>query len=119
MMAATTTPGRRRWQGMPFIALGVSIIIVDATIVNVAVPSIIRDLHVSTSTTEWFNAIYALVFAALLITVGRARRPVRPPAVAHPRHGGVRGRQRRGGITGGRVLGGTVSKHGASDGGLA
>jgi hypothetical protein len=52
MMAATTTPGRRRWLGMPFIALGVSIIIVDATIVNVAVPSIIRGLHVSTSTTE-------------------------------------------------------------------
>lgn len=57
---------------MPFIALGVSMIIVDATIVNVAIPSIIRDIHVSAPTAEWFNAIYALVFAALLITVGRA-----------------------------------------------
>ncbi|HSP10142.1 MAG TPA: MFS transporter [Candidatus Dormibacteraeota bacterium] len=68
----TTASTRRRWLGMPFIALGVSMIIVDATIVNVAIPSIIRDLHVSTPTAEWFNAIYALVFAALLITVGRA-----------------------------------------------
>jgi MFS family permease len=68
----TTASTWRRWLGMPFIALGVSMIIVDATIVNVAIPSIIRDLHVSTPTAEWFNAIYALVFAALLITAGRA-----------------------------------------------
>ena len=55
---------------MPFIALGVAMIIVDATIVNVAVPTIIRELHVSATTAEWFNTIYALVFASLLITLG-------------------------------------------------
>ncbi|HZM55046.1 MAG TPA: hypothetical protein VFC03_08490 [Acidimicrobiales bacterium] len=55
---------------MPFIALGVSMIIVDATIVNVAVPTIIRELHVGANTTEWFNSIYSLVFASLLITLG-------------------------------------------------
>ena len=55
---------------MPFIALGVAMIIVDATIVNVAVPTIIRELHVSATTAEWFNSIYALVFASLLITLG-------------------------------------------------
>ncbi len=56
---------------MPFIALGVAMIIVDATIVNVAIPSIIRDLHTTATTAEWVNSIYSLVFAALLITLGR------------------------------------------------
>lgn len=56
---------------MPFIALGVAMIIVDATIVNVAVPTIIRELHVTATTAEWTNSIYALVFASLLITLGR------------------------------------------------
>jgi EmrB/QacA subfamily drug resistance transporter len=57
---------------MPFIALGVAMIIVDATIVNVAVPVIIRDLHISEVGAEWLNSIYSLVFAALLIAFGHA-----------------------------------------------
>ena len=56
---------------MPFIALGVAMIIVDATIINVAVPTIIRDLHTTAVAAEWINSIYSLVFAALLITLGR------------------------------------------------
>ena len=62
--------GVAKWLPMPFVALGVSMIIVDATIVNVAVPTIIRELHVSANTAEWFNSIYSLVFASLLITLG-------------------------------------------------
>ena len=62
---------RRRWLAMPFIAAGVAMIIVDATIVNVAVPTIIRELHTTVSSAEWMNSIYSLVFAALLITLGR------------------------------------------------
>src|SRR5512144_1182613 len=53
------------------LSLGVAMIIVDATIVNVAVPSIIRDLDLQSTTAEWINTTYALVFAALLITLGR------------------------------------------------
>ncbi len=60
-----------RWKAMPFIALAVSLIIMDATVVNVAIPSMIRDLALSASDAEWVNSIYSLVFAALLITVGR------------------------------------------------
>jgi hypothetical protein len=48
----STTQGLRRWLGMPFIALGVAMIIVDATIVNVAIPSIIRDLRISAPTAD-------------------------------------------------------------------
>ena len=47
-------------------------IIVDATIVNVAIPSIIRDLRIGITQAQWANSIYSLVFAALLISVGRA-----------------------------------------------
>jgi EmrB/QacA subfamily drug resistance transporter len=53
------------------LSVGVAMIIVDATIVNVAVPSIARDLGLSGTTTEWVNTIYALVFAAFLVTMGR------------------------------------------------
>ncbi|HEY5186472.1 MAG TPA: MFS transporter, partial [Actinomycetes bacterium] len=63
--------GRGKWRPMPFIALGVSMIIVDATIVNVAIPSIIRDIGISVTDAEWVNSIYSLVFAALLLTTGR------------------------------------------------
>ncbi|HEY5630126.1 MAG TPA: DHA2 family efflux MFS transporter permease subunit, partial [Candidatus Limnocylindrales bacterium] len=63
--------GRGRWIGLAMLSLGVAMIIVDATIVNVAVPSIIKDLKLDSTTAEWVNTVYALVFAALLVTVGR------------------------------------------------
>ena len=63
--------GRGRWLGLAMLSLGVSMIIVDATIVNVAVPSIIKDLRIDSTTAQWINTVYALVFAALLITLGR------------------------------------------------
>ncbi|MDN4642820.1 MFS transporter [Arthrobacter sp. PsM3] len=56
---------------MPIIALAVSIIIMDATVVNVVLPVLIRDISLTASDAEWVNSVYALVFAALLITVGR------------------------------------------------
>ena len=69
--AAMHASGRGRWLGLAMLSTGVAMIIVDATIVNVAVPSIIRDLKLDSSQAEWINTIYALVFAALLITLGR------------------------------------------------
>ena len=59
------------WLALATIALGVSLVIMDATIVNVALPVVIRDLDLTASQAEWLNASYALVFAALLLTVGR------------------------------------------------
>ena len=70
--AATAGPAaRRRWAGLFFIALGVAMIIVDATIVNVAVPQIIKDLGITSSDAQWVQEVYTLVFAALLLTWGR------------------------------------------------
>jgi EmrB/QacA subfamily drug resistance transporter len=62
---------RRRWLGLVFIALGVAMIIVDATIVNVAVPQIIKDLGITSSDAQWVQEVYTLVFAALLLVWGR------------------------------------------------
>jgi EmrB/QacA subfamily drug resistance transporter len=64
-------PNPRRWKAMPIIALAVSIIIMDATVVNVVLPVLIRDIHLTASDAEWINSVYALVFASLLITLGR------------------------------------------------
>ncbi len=61
----------RRWLGLFFIALGVAMIIVDATIVNVAVPQIIRDLGITSSDAQWVQEVYTLVFASLLLVWGR------------------------------------------------
>jgi EmrB/QacA subfamily drug resistance transporter len=63
--------GRARWLTLLALSLGISMIIVDATIVNVAIPSIVRDLGLDGSGAEWIVSIYPLVFAALLITLGR------------------------------------------------
>ena len=53
---AMATSGRGRWLGLAMLSLGVSMIIVDATIVNVAIPSIIRDLNLDSTAAEWINA---------------------------------------------------------------
>ncbi|MEI2818723.1 MAG: MFS transporter [Marmoricola sp.] len=66
----TLTP-RRKWTAMAAIALGVSLVIMDATIVNVALPVVIDDLSLNATQAQWMNAVYALVFAALMLTFGR------------------------------------------------
>lgn len=69
--AVTPTPTPRRWWALATVALGVSIIIMDATVVNVSLPVIIEDLQLTATQAEWMNAIYSLVFASLLLTVGK------------------------------------------------
>lgn len=62
---------RLRWFGLGAISLSVALIIMDSTIVSVAVPSIINDLGLSTTQVQWIQEIYTLVFAALLLVWGR------------------------------------------------
>lgn len=64
-------PSKRRWLALATVALGVSLIVMDATVVNVALPVIIEDLHLTATQAEWMNAVYSLMFAALLLTLGR------------------------------------------------
>src|SRR4051812_11184787 len=63
--------GPRQWWGLIAIALGVSMIVVDTTIVNVITPSVIDDLGISSSQAQWVQESYAIMFAALLLVVGR------------------------------------------------
>ena len=64
-------PARRKWAGLIFISLGVAMIIVDSTIVNVAIPQVIKDLGITSTDAQWVQDVYTLVFAALLLTAGR------------------------------------------------
>ncbi|MDN4473399.1 MFS transporter [Demequina zhanjiangensis] len=63
---------RRRWWALAAVALGVSLIIMDATVVNVALPVVIEDIGLTATQAEWMNAVYSLMLAALLLTTGRA-----------------------------------------------
>lgn len=62
---------RRRWFGLVAIALATALVVLDITIVNVAVPTIITDLGASATQAQWVQEAYTLVFAALLLTAGR------------------------------------------------
>ncbi len=69
--AGTVLTGRRRWAALVFLALGVAMIILDATVVNVAIPTMVQDLGLTTADAEWVTAAYSLTFASLLILFGR------------------------------------------------
>ena len=61
---------RRRWLGLAVIGIAVSLIIVDSTVVNVAIPAMVDDLGLSSTEVQWVQESYTLVFAALLILFG-------------------------------------------------
>jgi len=61
---------RRRWVALLTISLAVSLIIVDGTIINVAIPSIVDDLGITSTQVQWVQESYTLVFAALLLAFG-------------------------------------------------
>ncbi len=60
-----------RWYGLLFLSAAVSLVIIDVTIVNVAVPAIVADLNTSAATTQWVQEAYTLTLAGLLIVAGR------------------------------------------------
>lgn len=65
------SPTARRWWGLIALALGVALIVVDITIVSVIIPPVIEDLGIDSSQVQWVQESYAIVFAALLLVVGR------------------------------------------------
>lgn len=60
-----------RWIALGFLALGLAIVIIDNTVLNVAIPYILRDLNTTLDNLEWVISGYALIIATLLITTGR------------------------------------------------
>jgi len=61
----------RKWWTLVAVAFGLFMIMLDNTVVNVALPSIQRDLKVSVSSLEWVVNAYFLTFAVLLLTGGK------------------------------------------------
>lgn len=59
------------WVALWVLALGLGMIVLDGTIVGVALPKIITGLDMNITDAQWVNSIYSVVFAALLLSVGR------------------------------------------------
>jgi EmrB/QacA subfamily drug resistance transporter len=65
------TDANRKWWTLGAMCLSMFMIMLDSTVVNVALPSIQKDLHTSVDQLEWVVNGYTLSFAALLVTGGR------------------------------------------------
>jgi EmrB/QacA subfamily drug resistance transporter len=61
---------RRRWAILAILSVSLLVIIVDDTIVNVAIPTLQRELGASTTALQWVVDAYILAFAGLLLTMG-------------------------------------------------
>src|SRR5947208_2824990 len=62
---------RRRWAGLVVLCVGQLMIVLDVTVVNVALPTIQRELHFSQSSLAWVVNAYLLTFGGLLLLAGR------------------------------------------------
>jgi EmrB/QacA subfamily drug resistance transporter len=71
MRARILASENRRWWTLGAVAFGLFMIMLDNTVVNVALPSIQRDLGVGLSELQWIVTGYALTFAALMLTGGK------------------------------------------------
>ena len=70
-MTAETMNDRKRWIALYVLCAGVLMIVIDATIVNVALPSIQDDLGFSQSNLAWVVNAYLIAFGGLLLLAGR------------------------------------------------
>jgi EmrB/QacA subfamily drug resistance transporter len=67
-----STPGIHRWRAFALLAVSYFMTIVDFTIVNVSLPTIGRDLHLSSTSLQWVVTAYALALGGFLLLGGRA-----------------------------------------------
>ena len=64
-------PSRKDWIALAALAAGLGMIVLDGTIVGVALPAIIQDLHLNLTDAQWVNSLYAVLLAALLLSTGK------------------------------------------------
>ena len=62
--------GTRRWWALVVLCLSLVVVTIDTTILNVALPSLVSDLHASASQLQWVVDAYTVVFAGLLLSAG-------------------------------------------------
>lgn len=67
----TTPASSRRWIALAIIAIGQLMIVVDGSIVNIALPSAQHALHISLANRQWVVTAYTLTFGGLLLLGGR------------------------------------------------
>src|SRR6202040_2441688 len=67
----TASSERRRWIALAVLCLGQLMMVLDATIVNVALPSIQRELHFTQANLTWVIDGYLITFGGFLLLAGR------------------------------------------------
>ena len=70
-MQRFVTAENKKWWTLAAVAFGLFMIMLDNTVVNVALPSMQRSLHLKVSELEWVVAGYALTFGAFMLTGGK------------------------------------------------
>jgi EmrB/QacA subfamily drug resistance transporter len=68
---STTSTPSRRWPALFVVCMAQLMIVLDVTIVNVALPSIQRDLHFSQANLTWIVNAFLITFGSLLLLAGR------------------------------------------------
>ena len=68
---ATTARSTRRWLALSFLALAQFLVVLDASIVNIALPVLGEQLDMSTAALAWVITAYVLAFGGLLLLGGR------------------------------------------------
>jgi EmrB/QacA subfamily drug resistance transporter len=70
LASSTSTTDRRRWLALVVLCVSLLVIVIDNTIVNVTLPTLVRDLNADMSQLQWVVDAYTLVFAGLLLLAG-------------------------------------------------
>jgi MFS family permease len=71
MTTTTTTPDSRRWLALALLAVAQFVVVLDASIMNIALPSIGTELDVSQESLSWIINGYVLTFGGFLLLGGR------------------------------------------------
>ena len=71
MRARILAPENRKWLTLGCVSFALFMVMLDNTVVNVALPSIQRDLGIGLSMLQWTVNAYALTFAVLMLTGGK------------------------------------------------
>ncbi len=69
---ATAAPDPRRWKALILVCAAIFVVVLDIAIVNVALPSIGRDLDFAEENLQWVITAYALTYGGFLLLGGRA-----------------------------------------------
>src|SRR4051812_49604173 len=79
MTAPADSTAKRRWFILALIGLAQLMVVLDATVVNIALPSAQHALGFSDNARQWIVTAYALAFGSLLLIGGRLAHLLRPP----------------------------------------